>query len=50
MAKKVKRLPVEYFCTELENLSEDDRSYIDQQYCRFLRATCNKPRKSEPQI
>ena len=50
MTKIVKRLPVEYFCAELENLSEEDRLNINQQYCRFLRATCNKPRKSEPQI
>ncbi|MGM9791021.1 MAG: hypothetical protein ACI3Y4_01305 [Candidatus Cryptobacteroides sp.] len=50
MSKIVKRLPIEYFCAELENLSETDRSYIDQQYCRYLRATCNKPRKSQPLI
>ena len=50
MDKKVKRLPVEYFCNELENLTDKGKEEIRQQYCRFLRTTCNKPRKSEPHI
>ncbi len=50
MDKKVNRLPVEYFCHELENLTDKAIVDIKQQYCRFLRTTCNKPRKSEPDI
>lgn len=50
MQKNVKRLPVEYFCQDLENLTEDAKLAITQQYCRFLRTTCNKPRKSVPHI
>lgn len=50
MQKNVKRLPVEYFCQDLENLTEDAKLAITQQYCRFLRTTCNKPRKSKPEI
>lgn len=50
MGKIVKRLPVEYFCQELDTLTEEERLSINQQYCRYLRATCNKPRKSEPNI
>lgn len=50
MGKKIDKLPVEYFCQELENLTEDAMVDIRQQYCRFLRSMCNKPRKSEPHI
>lgn len=50
MSKKIKRLPVEYFCQELDSLTASSLEIIDQQYCRFLRTTCNKPRKSEPHI
>lgn len=48
--KKKGKYPIEVFCFDFEDKSEDAQLAIKQQYCRFIRTTCVKPRKSEPHI
>ena len=48
--KTVKRVPVEVFCHDCENMTDELRSAISQQYCKYLHGTCVKPRKSEPSV
>lgn len=48
--KKIGRYPIEVFCSDFE--SHTEKTILDrrQQYCRYVKETCLKPRKSEPQI
>lgn len=50
--KTVKKRPTEVFGYDCDaNLGHDMfKSAIEQQYCRFIRQTCVKPRKSEPSV
>lgn len=47
--KELKRTPVEIFGHDTSTASGDLELAVKQQYCRFIHATCNKPRKSSPQ-
>lgn len=47
--KELKRTPVEIFGHDASTPSGDFELDVHQQYCRFIHATCNKPRKSNPQ-
>ena len=47
--KELKRTPVEIFGHDTSTASGDLERAVKQQYCRFIHATCNKPRKSSPQ-
>lgn len=46
---KLKKTPVEIFGYDTSTPSDDLKLAVRQQYCRFIHATCNKPRKSNPQ-
>lgn len=50
--KQIKRRPTEVFCYDCdENI--DEKSFklaVKQQYCKYIKATCVKPRKSEPHV
>lgn len=46
----IKKYPTEIFCHSFVDDSEQAKIAIEQQYCSFLKGTCTKPRKSEPQI
>lgn len=48
--KVLKRTPIEIFCHDCGNLSDDFKLAIQQQYCKYIKGTCCKPRKSEPEI
>ena len=48
--KKVGRFPIEVFCHDYENTSDSSLLARKQQYCKFIKDTCVKPRKSEPQV
>lgn len=50
--KQLHRRPVEYFCydCDLYGQSEPFRCAVKQQYCKYLKATCLKFRKSTPDI
>jgi len=50
MEKKVDRLPVEVFCHDSSEMTDELKLAISQQYCRFIKSTCVKPRKSEPSV
>ena len=49
---KLKRTPIEYFCYDcgLFGKSEAFESAIGQQYCKYIKSTCVKPRKSMPEV
>lgn len=48
--KHIGKFPIEVFCCDYENQSEAARLAYRQQYCRYIKGTCVKPRKSEPHI
>lgn len=48
--KKIGKYPVEVFCCDFESQSESTHLAYRQQYCKYIKGTCVKPRKSEPQI
>lgn len=48
--KKIGKFPIEVFCCDFENHSEAAELAFKQQYCKYLKGTCVKPRKSEPHI
>lgn len=47
--KNIGKYPIEVFCYDYENLTEMSKSARKQQYCKYIKGTCVKPRKSEPQ-
>lgn len=47
--KNIGKYPIEVFCYDYENLTETSKSARKQQYCKYIKGTCVKPRKSEPQ-
>lgn len=44
----IKKYPTEVFAYAFSNRSTEAISALENQYCRYLNNTCNKPRKSEP--
>lgn len=48
--KQIGKYPIEVFCCDYENQSEATKLAYKQQYCKFIKGTCVKPRKSEPHI
>ena len=48
--KKIGKYPIEVFCYDFENKTESCQLAIKQQYCKYIKGTCVKPRKSEPHI
>lgn len=46
---EIKKLPIEVFGHDVTIGNEDVLLARSQQYCRFLKGSCNKPRKSEPE-
>lgn len=48
--KNIGRYPIEVFGHDFESRSESFKLAIRQQYCKYIKATCVKPRKSEPSI
>lgn len=47
--KEIKKLPIEVFGYDVAKDNDDALLARCQQYCRFLKDSCNKPRKSEPE-
>lgn len=45
--KVLHRKPIEIFCHDCDNLNDEFRLAIQQQYCKYIQKTCNKPRKNE---
>ncbi len=48
--KRIGKHPVEVFGYDFEDKSESCRLAIKQQYCKYIKGTCVKPRKSEPNV
>ena len=48
--KKIGKFPIEVFCYDYECQTKSSRLAIKQQYCKYVKGTCVKPRKSEPQV
>ena len=48
--RKIGKTPIEIFCHDYTSTSEVAKTALKQQYCKYIKATCVKPRKSEPQI
>ena len=48
--KKIGKHPIEVFCYDFEDKTESCQLAIKQQYCKYIKGTCVKPRKSEPHI
>lgn len=48
--KKLGKFPIEIFCYDYQNKTAQFDSAIKQQYCKYIKTTCVKPRKSEPHI
>ncbi|MGN0219989.1 MAG: NotI family restriction endonuclease [Muribaculaceae bacterium] len=48
--KKIGKFPIEVFCCDYENQTESTKLAYRQQYCKYIKGTCVKPRKSEPHI
>lgn len=48
--KEIGKYPIEVFCYDFENKTESCQLAIKQQYCKYIKGTCVKPRKSEPHI
>ena len=48
--RKLGKTPIEIFGYDYTSEEEAFQLAIKQQYCKYLKGTCNKPRKSEPQI
>lgn len=47
---KLGKYPIEVFCFDYRNQSEAAKLAYRQQYCKYIKGTCVKPRKSEPHI
>lgn len=47
--RNIGKFPVEVFCYDYEDNSDSCISARKQQYCKYIKGTCVKPRKSEPQ-
>ncbi len=48
--KTIGKFPIEVFCYDYENKTESCQLAFKQQYCKYIKDTCVKPRKSEPHI
>lgn len=48
--KKIGKFPIEVFCCDYENQTAATKLAYKQQYCKYIKGTCIKPRKSEPHI
>lgn len=48
--KTIGKYPIEVFCCDFEDQGESTRLAYQQQYCKYIKGTCVKPRKSEPHI
>jgi len=46
----IKKHPTEVFGYAFTEKSEKSKDALSRQYCHFIKAECNKPRKSEPHI
>ena len=44
--KKIGKYPIEVFCYDYENGTEQFQLALKQQYCKYIKNTCVKPRKS----
>ncbi|MCD8296581.1 MAG: hypothetical protein LUC88_03315 [Prevotella sp.] len=48
--EKCRKIPNRSFCHDYEDKSEGVKSPFKQQYCKYIKSTCVKPRKSQPDI
>lgn len=48
--KKIGKYPIEVFGCDYEDNTESTLLAFKQQYCKYIKGTCVKPRKSEPHI
>lgn len=48
--KRIGKYPIEIFCCDFEDTSVATKLAHRQQYCKYIKGTCVKPRKSEPHI
>ncbi len=48
--EKVGKFPIEVFCYYYKDTSETANTARVQQYCKYIKGTCVKPRKSQPQV
>lgn len=48
--KHIDKFPIEIFCCDFEDRSDATKLAHRQQYCKYIKGTCVKPRKSEPHI
>lgn len=48
--REIKKQPIEVFCHDVESNTISAKLARSQQYCKYMKATCTKPRKSEPQV
>lgn len=48
--KSIGKFPIEVFCYDYENHTESSQLAKKQQYCKYIKGTCVKPRKSEPHV
>lgn len=48
--KKIGKYPIEVFGYDFEDHSKSAKLAFKQQYCKYIKGTCVKPRKSEPHI
>lgn len=46
--RELKKTPIEIFCHDCSCASDEMKLAISQQYCKYIKSTCCKPRKSEP--
>ena len=46
--KTIGKFPLEIFCYDYEDRSRSCQLARKQQYCKYIKDTCTKPRKSEP--
>ena len=50
MERDLSKTPIEVFGNDAIIQSEGFKSALNQQYCKYIKGTCVKPRKSEPHI
>lgn len=48
--RELKKTPIEIFCHDCSSTNEEMKLAIRQQYCKYIKSTCCKPRKSEPNV
>lgn len=48
--RELNKTPIEIFCHDCTCADEEMKLAIRQQYCKYIKSTCCKPRKSEPNI